>query len=107
MPCSNPEVVAELLDTIRAEGASGQVAALLHRDPATHVRADSLYAMNHLAAESRPAGAHEQAAVLVGRLPGTGMFEPFRAQRDREDLFRFGREADGSPARPWSWDDLN
>jgi len=35
------------------------------------------------------------------------MFEIFREQEDRQDRFRFGREADGSPAGPWGWEDLD
>jgi hypothetical protein len=34
------------------------------------------------------------------------MFELFLKRQDRQDRFRFGREADGSPAEPWDWDDL-
>ena len=30
----------------------------------------------------------------------------FRSQEDRLSRFRFGREADGRPAEPWDWDDL-
>jgi len=30
------------------------------------------------------------------------MFELFRRQEGRQDRFRFGREADGSPAKPWA-----
>jgi hypothetical protein len=55
----------------------------------------------------REAGAREQAAALANRLPGAGMFELFREQEDRQDRFRFGREADGSPAGPWGWEDLD
>jgi len=35
------------------------------------------------------------------------MFELFREQEDRQDRFRFGREADGRPAGPWGWEDLD
>jgi hypothetical protein len=35
------------------------------------------------------------------------MFELFREQESRQDRFRFGREADGSPAEPWGWEDLD
>jgi hypothetical protein len=55
----------------------------------------------------REAGAPEQAAALAGRLPGAGLFELFREQEDRQDRLRFGREADGRPARPWGWEDLD
>ena len=55
----------------------------------------------------REAGAEEQTTALADRLPEAGMFELFREQEGRQDRFRFGREADGSPARPWAWEDLD
>ena len=56
----------------------------------------------------REAGAPEQAAALTSRLPGAGMFGLFlEQQQDGQDRFRFGREADGSPSGPWSWNDLD
>ena len=54
----------------------------------------------------REAGAEQQAAALAERLPGAGLFELFHEQEDRQDRFRFGREADGSPAGPWEWEGL-
>ena len=55
----------------------------------------------------REAGAEQQATALTGRLPGAGLFELFLKQEGRQDRFRFGREADGSPAGPWAWEDLD
>ena len=55
----------------------------------------------------RDAGAEEQAAALIDRLPGEGLFGLFREQEDHGVRFRFGRELDGSPAAPWGWDDLD
>jgi hypothetical protein len=55
----------------------------------------------------REAGAAEQAAALIDRLPGAGMFELFCRQRGCQDQFPFGREADGNPAEPWGWEDLD
>ena len=52
----------------------------------------------------RRAGAHEQAAALAGRLPAAGMFGLFLEQDGLADQFRFGREADGTPAAPWVWE---
>jgi hypothetical protein len=54
----------------------------------------------------RAAGAHDQADALANRLPGAGMFELFLEQQGRQDQYRFGRNADGNPAEPWSWEDL-
>ena len=55
----------------------------------------------------REAGAHDQAAALTVPLPTAGMFGLFLGQQDYEDQFRFGRQADGSPAAPWGWEDLD
>jgi hypothetical protein len=55
----------------------------------------------------REAGAEQQATALADRMPGAGLFELFRDQEHRQDRFRFGREADGSPAEPWGWEDLD
>jgi hypothetical protein len=55
----------------------------------------------------REAGAGEQAAALVSRLPAAGMFGLFLKQNGLAEQFRFGREADGAPAAPWGWEDLD
>jgi hypothetical protein len=55
----------------------------------------------------RAAGAYDQAAALTDRLPAAGMFGLFLKQQSHEDQFRFGLQADGSPAAPWGWDDLD
>jgi hypothetical protein len=55
----------------------------------------------------REAGAEDLVTALIDRLPGAGMFELFRQQEARRDRFRSGREADGSPAGPWGWEDLD
>jgi hypothetical protein len=55
----------------------------------------------------REAGAHEQAAVLTARLSAAGMFVLVLEQQGSADQFRFGREADGTPAAPWGWEDLD
>ena len=84
-----------------------QAAALIARDPAAHAGLGDLYGVADLLHELREAGAGEQAAVLVGRLPAAGLFGLFREQEDHEVSFRFGREQDGSPAAPWGWADLD
>jgi len=55
----------------------------------------------------REAGAQEQVSALASRLPGAGMFSLFLKEQDGQDRFQFGQEADGSPAGPWGWDDLD
>jgi hypothetical protein len=54
----------------------------------------------------REAGAHEQAAALTARLPAAGMSGLFLEQKGAADQSRSGREADGTPAAPWRWEDL-
>ena len=96
--------VAELLIVLREVGANEQVAALLARDPAAKVCfASSLGGMFHTL---QALGADEQAASLIQRLPAAGRFNDFLQIDDHGERFRYGREPDGSPAEPWSWDDL-
>jgi len=98
--------VAELLGRLREAGAEQQATALAER-AAAYVSLDDPGAVAELLGMLREAGAEQQANVLADRLPGAGMFELFREQPGRQDRFRFGREADGSPARAWGWEDLN
>ena len=103
----NPGAVARLLDTLQAAGADEQAAALLARDPAAHAALDHPDGVARLLDSMRKAGADEQAAALASRLPAAGMFKLFLEQNGHADQFRFGREADGTPAAPWGWEDLN
>jgi len=103
----DPGAVAFLLDGLRRAGAEQQAAALLQRDPAARVSLDDPGAVAILLDSLRRAGAQEQAAALADRLPRAGLFELFREREDRQDRFRFGREADGSPAGLWGWEDLD
>ena len=103
----DPGGVAWLLDSLREAGAQQQAAALLARDPAAHAALDDPHGVARLLHSLREAGAQHQAAALVARMPRAGMFELFREQEDRQDRFRFGRRADGSPAGPWGWEDLD
>jgi hypothetical protein len=103
----DPYGVAALLGSLRKAGAQDQAAALLARDPAAHAPLDWPAGVARLLDSLREAGAQDQAAALATRLPGAGMFGLFREQESPQDRFRFGREADGSPARPWGWEDLD
>ena len=107
VPLDDPGAVAALLDGLREAGAEQQVTALLRRDPAAHVPLRHPGAVAALLGRLREAGAPDQATALADRLPEAGMFELFREQEDHRDRFRFGREADGSPAEPWDWEDLD
>jgi hypothetical protein len=91
--------VASLLDSLQQAGAHEQAAALADR-AAAHAPLDHLDRVIFLLDSLRQAGAHEQAATLAGRLPAAGMFGLFLEQKGLADQFRFGWEADGTPAAP-------
>jgi hypothetical protein len=105
-PLDNPDDVASLLHSLREAGAHEQAAALAAR-AAAHTPLDDPSGVDDLLDSLREAGAHEQAAALTDRLPAAGMFGLFLEQEGLADQFRFGREADGAPAAPWGWEDLD
>ena len=108
VPLEDPYAVARLLKGLREAGAEDQqVAVLLRRDPAAHAALKDPHAVAWLLKELREAGAQDQVTAQADRLPGAGMFKLFLEQEGRRDRFRFGREADGSPSKPWGWDDLH
>jgi hypothetical protein len=96
---------ASLLHSLRHEGAHEQAAALAGR-AAAHAPLDNPYRVASLLASLPTARTHEQAA-LTSRLPTAGMFRLFLEQNGSGDQFRFGREADGTPAALWGWEDLD
>ena len=98
--------VASLLSSLREAGAHEQAAALAAR-AAAHTPLDYPADVAGLLVRLREAGAHEQAAVLAARLSAAGMFVLVLEQQGSADQFRFGREADGTPAAPWGWEDLD
>jgi hypothetical protein len=99
--------VAELLGALREAGATGQVTALLDRDPAAHASLDdNPQNVAFLLDTLRETGASAQATELIERLPAAGQFQLFCKQEGHGKTFRFGREADGRPAKPWAWTDL-
>jgi hypothetical protein len=109
----NPIAVTYLLDTLHEVGATGQVTALATRaaagvslDNPESVTDTHLKAVTSLLDKLREAGALTQAAALIERLPAAGLFQLFCQQEGREDQFRFGRDADGRPAKLWAWADL-
>src|SRR5204862_108953 len=107
VPLDDPSAVASLLRELREADADEQAAALLARDPAAHTALDNPRAVASLLAALREAGAAEQAAALASRMPAAVVFGLFLEQDGLGDQFRFGREADGTPAAPWGWEDLN
>ena len=105
-PLDDPHAVALLVDSMREAGAQDQVTALAAR-AAAHAPLENQYAVARLVEALRAVSAQDQVTALATRLPEAGLFELFRELEDRENRFRFGREADGSPSRPWGWDDLD
>jgi hypothetical protein len=103
----HPGSVAMLLGALGEAGAGGQVTVLLARDPAAHATLDDRLGVANLLYALREIGAQEQAEVLIDRLPGAGRFDQFCEQEGHQERFRYGREADGSPARQWGWEDLD
>jgi uncharacterized protein YidB (DUF937 family) len=55
----------------------------------------------------RRIGAAAQLEAMIERLPAAGLFDAFVDCGGDGPRFRFGRELDGAPARPWNWDDLD
>src|SRR5262245_59424223 len=103
----NPGAVASLLDQLREAGADDQITTLLDRDPAAHASLGDPGAVASLLGALREAGARAQAAELIERLPAAGLFGLFCMEEGRAEQFRFGREADGRPAKRWAWTDLD
>ncbi|WIM99725.1 hypothetical protein ACTOB_003386 [Actinoplanes oblitus] len=104
---SDQRAVAGILDTLVEADAQDEVAVLLSRDLGMRVTIgiDKQAAALVLAA-LRKAGANDQAEMYAQRLPEAGQFLLFREQPGNEQLYRFGREADGTPAPAWDWDDV-
>jgi hypothetical protein len=103
---NNLDSVGDLLNSLRRAGADEQAAALAAR-AAAHAALDNPDVVARLLNSLVEAGAEEQAAALAARLPAVGMFGLFLEQNGPADRFRFGREADGTPAAPWGWEDLD
>ena len=102
----DPHGVAHLLYGLREAGADEQVAALASRT-ASYAPLNNPRAAADLLHILREAGAHKQAAALTDRLPAAGLFGLFLEQKGLADQFRFGQEADGTPAARWGWEDLD
>ena len=101
----NPMGVARLLGSLRKVGAHEQAAALAAR-AASHVSLSDSDRAVYLLHTLREVGAGKDATILAARLPAVGMFGFFLTWDDYRDRFRFGRNADGTPATSWGWEDL-
>jgi hypothetical protein len=75
---------------------------------AAHTALVSSRAARRLLSSLWAAGASQQAAVLIARLPAAGLFTLFWKIEDPDgSQFWFGREPDGAPTGSWGWDDLD
>ncbi|MFJ2568293.1 hypothetical protein ACIO02_36155 [Streptomyces sp. NPDC087568] len=106
LPLNNADGVAQLLEILLKAGADEQIAALLARDPAAHVALNNTNRVNWLLNALQAVGAEEQISTLIERLPAAGYIDRFVELSDHEKRYRFGREPDGQPAAPWTWEDL-
>lgn len=95
--------VNELLASMRRAGANNQAAAVNERFAAF---LDVLVTPDAVAALVQKIERHAAAGQADERLPALGLFDQFLKLYDHRVRFRYGREPDGSPADPWSWDDL-
>ena len=104
----NPGAVAGLLDACGRRARRTRPPRWPHR-AAAHVSLNDPDAVASLLGNLREMGAQDQATALADRLPGAGLFELFLGEQGggRQDRFRFGRDADGSPDKPWGWEDLD
>jgi hypothetical protein len=100
----NPQAVASLLKALRETKARDEITALLARDPASHASLDVRQAVASLLRELRVAGATDAFYTLADRAANAGMFDLFlKVRTDEAFSYRFGREPDGTPSQPWSW----
>jgi hypothetical protein len=98
----DPEGVILLLRELREAGADA--AATLAIRAATHTRLAYSGYVVRLLEELRAAGAGDAAATLAVRAANAGMFQVFLdAGLGEAPSCRFGREPDGTPSQPWSW----
>lgn len=97
--------VAELLEALHRAGAAEDLAALAAR-AAGQSPLDSSADVRKLLETLHRVGAAEQVALLEERLPAAGLSSLFLERDDHRELFRFGREPDGTAAPAWTWDDL-
>lgn len=104
--------MARLLDELRGAGAGEAVRVLLARDPAGQTRVDADQTLGggrrrtvaRLLGALRAAGADDAVRHLATRAADAGLFGLFGDAYPEEAAgFRFGREPDGAPSSPWTW----
>ena len=101
-----PAAVPWLLYALRKADANAQVKTLAARATA-RAEFNDAGSVDALMNALRNVGAEEQASELLDELPAEGRFDLFCTCANHQVLFRFGREADGSPAPTWGWEDLD
>jgi hypothetical protein len=107
-PLGRPDSVATAVEFVHRVGAGPPLERLADR-VAAGLALDDPYSggdVEKVLTALREAGADRQAAALVERLPRGGQFELFVRQTGAGDRFRYGRDPDGTPAEPWTWEDL-
>lgn len=102
----DPRSLALVLKMLAEDGAAAEIASLLERCPAARVDLRDPDAVVGLLQLLRAIGAEDHARALVERLPAEGHFALFLTQDGNASSYRFGRDPDGTPAAPWSWEDL-
>ena len=110
---SDPLVVTRQLTGLREIGADEIIHALLQLDPAGNISLPANQARRrpgrarnrvyNLLQALEQAGANDQADKLAERASNVGLFTTKPGSRKK---FMFGREPDGQPSKPWTWDDL-
>jgi hypothetical protein len=104
VPLDHLDAVIRLLDVLQGARLTDEAAALASRAAAT-TPLDDPDGVARLLDALRIAWHNDQAATLARRLPAAGMIQHFLASAGPG--FRFGREPDASPAKPWNWQSLS
>ncbi|MEU0791681.1 hypothetical protein ABZ342_16550 [Amycolatopsis sp. NPDC005961] len=96
-----PDTVTGVLEALRSVGADAQATLLEERSRAAYFSDEDWTPPVLMATEAAVVG-----VTSADRLPAAGKFDRFLETGDNAVRFRFGREPDGAPAEPWTWDDL-
>lgn len=102
----DPQSLALVLKMLAEDGAAAEMRELLDRCPASRVDLRDADGTAGLLQLLQAIGATGHARTLIDRLPAEGHFALFLAQEDHAGRYRFGRNPDGTPADPWTWEDL-
>ena len=106
IPLGNPALVTRLLESFRDMNLVDQARMLADR-LAAYDSPRSGGTAPHLPCGRRQTASGDQAATSSARLRRGGGSQLLSEIDQEQDRFPFGREADGSPARQWSWEDLD